>query len=333
MKCNTSKERLIGYLYKEMAPQELEATGQHLLQCPDCQKELEELSQTSQLLRAWPVEEPELKLVFVEEKPRGRKIRLPAWQGMRPSYRWGFAFVALFFLTFSVLTVLKFNRDKNGAANDIVLQEDNEPAPVFETPQNKNDSVIFPGETFAKNGFQHRVMTPGLEDQRISKDIDVMANIMDAALDRKYHHFVETGRKTYGAYLDGVGAVFLLKQDADTQQKPVELAQIFERLKSGRDLQNISWKTEIWFNSQNRDSLEDFPTTLLEIVGDYSHTLRPLSASESIVVAVDLLDKPGSSSAKPNRFILRVRKRDLDAYNRGQIQLAEFREKVQLQKY
>lgn len=333
MKCNVSREQLITYLYKEMTPEELEGLEKHLVQCPHCRQELEQLSQTSRLLRAWPVEEPDLKLVFVEEKPHGRKSWFsPGWQ-MRPWFRWGFVFAALFLLTSIVLVALRFNRDMNDSGSDFALQENTKPAPAFETPQHKHDSVAFREEEFRKNEFSRRTMAPEPENQQILKDIDVMANIMDAALDRKYHHFFETGGKTYGAYLDGVGAVFLLKEDADGKQEPLELGQIIERLKSGRDLPNLSWQPQIWINGQKQDSLEDFPNTLLEIVGDYSHTLRPLRDTESIVVAVDLDGKRGSSSNKPNRFILRVQKRDLDAYNQGQIRLAEFREKVQIQKY
>jgi hypothetical protein len=333
MKCNISKEQLIGYFYKEMAPEELKVIEKHLAQCPDCQKELEELSQTSRLLQAWPAEEPDLEFIFVEEKSRAKKFRLPGWRGMRPRHRWGSAFATMFLLAFMILTVLKFNRDMNGGNKNIALRENKTPVPVFEMSQHKLDSITFHGETLAENEFQNRIMAQNFENQRILKDIDVMANIMDAALDLKYHHFYETGGKIHGAYLDGVGAVFLLKEDADSQQQPVELTQIIEQLKSGRDLQNLSWQPGIRVNGQNLDSLEDFPGTLLEIVGDYSHTLRPLPAAESIVVAVDLDGSPGSPGARLNRFILRVQKKDLDAYNQGQIQLAEFREKVQIQKY
>lgn len=152
-----------------------------------------------------------------------------------------------------------------------------------------------------------------------------MANIIDAALERKYHRFFENGGKIRGAYMDGVGAVFMLKEDAGSRQEPAEWAQIIERLQPGMDSQTLSWQPEIRKNDQSVDSLEDFPGTLLEIVGDYSQTLRPLPESESIVVAVDLNDSRGSPGARPNRFILRVRKKDLDAYNQGQIQLTEFR--------
>lgn len=333
MKCNISKEQLIGYFYKETLQEEVEAIEKHLTLCPDCQKELEELSQTSRLLQAWPVEDPDLKFIFVEEKPRPKTFPLPDWRGIMVQHRRVFAFAALFFLTFIVLTVLKFNREMNGGSNNTALRENTPPVQVFEVPQHQHDSIIFRDYPVIGNEFGNRVMVPNSGNQRILKDIDVMANIMDAALERKYHRFFESGGKIRGAYLDGVGAVFLLKENSSDRQEPAEWAQIIERLQPGRDSQTLSWQPEIRVNGQSVDSLEDFPGTLLEIVGDYSQTLRPLPMSESIVVAVDLGDKSGSAGAPPNRFILRVQKKDLDAYNQGQIQLAEFREKVQIQKY
>lgn len=333
MKCNISKEQLIGYFYKEIPPEELETVEKHLPLCPDCQKELEELSQASRLLQAWPVEEPDLKFIFVEEKSRPKTFRLPDWQGIMPQHRRMVAFAALFLLTFVILTVLKFDREMNGGSNNTALRENTPPVQVFEVPQHQHDSIVFRDYPVAGNEFPNRVMVPNPGNQRILKDIDVMANIMDAALERKYQHFFESGGKIRGAYLDGVGAVFLLKENAGSRQEPAEWAQIAERLQSGGDSQTLSWQPEIRVNGQGVDSLEDFPGTILEIVGDYSQTLRPLPMSESIVVAVDLGDKFGNAGAPPNRFILRVQKRDLDAYSQGQIQLAEFREKVQIQKY
>jgi len=333
MKCNISKEQLIGYFYKEIPPEDLKAVEKHLTLCPDCQKELAELSQTSRLLQAWPVEEPDLKFIFVEEKPYAKAFHLSDWLVIMPQRHQVFAFAALFLLTFVVLTVLKFNREMNGSSNNAALRENTPPVQVFEVPQHQHDSIVFRDYPVAGNEFPNRLMVPNPGNQRILKDIDVMANIMDAALERKYQHFFESRGKIRGAYLDGVGAVFLLKENAGSRQEPAEWAQIAERLQSGGDSPALSWHSEIRVNGQSVDSLEDFPGTLLEIVGDYSQTLRPLPASESIVVAVDLGGKLGSAGAGVNRFILRVQKKDLDAYTQGQIQLAEFREKVQIQKY
>lgn len=79
MKCDLSKEQLIGYLYQDMEPGEQAAIEAHLAQCPACQRELEELSSTTETLRAWPDEEPNMNLVFVQEKMSRWKARMPSW--------------------------------------------------------------------------------------------------------------------------------------------------------------------------------------------------------------------------------------------------------------
>ncbi|MFQ5754194.1 MAG: anti-sigma factor family protein [bacterium] len=67
MKCELNKEKLIGYFYQDLEPEEKRVTEEHLSHCETCKKELAELAKTTQLLRTWADEETNLNLKFVPE--------------------------------------------------------------------------------------------------------------------------------------------------------------------------------------------------------------------------------------------------------------------------
>ncbi len=79
MTCEMEEERLVGYLYREMAPGEEEGVKTHLAGCPACQKRLERLSRTAGVLRTWTDEDPNIDLVFVREPIFFRRLRALDW--------------------------------------------------------------------------------------------------------------------------------------------------------------------------------------------------------------------------------------------------------------
>lgn len=79
MKCSMSKEKLVGYLYQDMEPEEQASIEAHLAQCPACRGTLEDLSSTTEILRAWPEEEPNMDLTFVQEEGSRGKVLKRGW--------------------------------------------------------------------------------------------------------------------------------------------------------------------------------------------------------------------------------------------------------------
>ena len=78
MNCDITREQLIAYLYDEdIHPNERERLKVHIETCPSCNQTLEELGSTSRILNAWNDEQPNLDLVFVQE-------RQPLWQNLLP---------------------------------------------------------------------------------------------------------------------------------------------------------------------------------------------------------------------------------------------------------
>lgn len=79
MNCDITREQLIAYLYDEdIHPNERERLKVHIETCPSCNQTLEELGSTSRILNAWNDEQPNLDLVFVQE-------RQPLWQNLLPT--------------------------------------------------------------------------------------------------------------------------------------------------------------------------------------------------------------------------------------------------------
>lgn len=75
MKCEFSREKLVGFFYDELAADERAGVEEHLSGCSSCRKEVKQLTQTTNLLQAWPDESPQLNLRFVAE-PARHKSRL-----------------------------------------------------------------------------------------------------------------------------------------------------------------------------------------------------------------------------------------------------------------
>jgi len=69
MNCEISKEQIVEYLYNDdLWPQDREQLQTHIANCPSCQQTLTELQATSNMLKAWPNESPNLNMVFVEDR-------------------------------------------------------------------------------------------------------------------------------------------------------------------------------------------------------------------------------------------------------------------------
>ncbi|MFQ5707210.1 MAG: zf-HC2 domain-containing protein [bacterium] len=108
MKCNMSKEQLMGYLYQEMAPSELDAFEAHLSQCSGCKKELQRLKQTSRLLSLWPDEESNMNVIFTQGGPGTGESWLTKWPVRAGWPRFAFGLAAAFSVLLVLLSLVNF---------------------------------------------------------------------------------------------------------------------------------------------------------------------------------------------------------------------------------
>jgi anti-sigma factor RsiW len=86
-------DRITDYVFGEMTTQEFTATQDHLRECSDCVRQVEELRRTHNFLQAVPDAEPPRPIIFEVE-------RKPAWK----PWLWKWAAPAAAALAASVLT-------------------------------------------------------------------------------------------------------------------------------------------------------------------------------------------------------------------------------------
>jgi len=79
-----TEEQLINYLYGECPLEEKKAIEAHLETHPETRGKLADLSKVSHTLQAWPDEDPNLDLVFVQERESFWKTLVPTWLIERP---------------------------------------------------------------------------------------------------------------------------------------------------------------------------------------------------------------------------------------------------------
>jgi len=133
MNCDISKEQIIEYLYNDdLWPQDREHLTTHIANCPTCQQTLAELQSTSNILKTWPDESPNLNMVFVED----RQSVIPQTIKRHPWY-WAFG-IAATLATLFALSFLNFELAyRNGTFHASVSLQSNthQTASTTETEQ------------------------------------------------------------------------------------------------------------------------------------------------------------------------------------------------------
>ncbi len=169
------------------------------------------------------------------------------------------------------------------------------------------------------------------DDENMNKNIDIMANILETALSRKHREGFYVVDKNRGIYLKGLGTLFFMKAELGSDW-PTPMAIVIDKQTKKRDVVQVKADGKKKSNRKTAESLNDFKDALLELVGDYGHTLRTLEPTEYVVVAVDF-NSWNFGDDQPSRFIIKAQKKDLDNYNRGTMKLAEFKQSVQFLEY
>ncbi len=196
----------------------------------------------------------------------------------------------------------------------------------------KADIIARRSGTMAGNDFNNRMQYRELPGGGDDSDLDVMARIVDTALRGKNQRMTEFDAETRPIYLEGLGALFLLRTslgdhsawflktpmpDAnellDIERKVVELQAASKRARG-------TWKTKY----------DNLRTRLAEIMADYGHTLRRLQRDEWIIVAADLRDAPEDG---PRELVCRVQKNAIDAYNNRSISREQLIKKIEYLEY
>lgn len=169
------------------------------------------------------------------------------------------------------------------------------------------------------------------ENETRSRNMDIMASILETALSRRHFEDYYLVGKNRAVYLKGLGALFFLNAELNLGRAPLPTVAPGE---FGEDAVRVRVTQRETRSKKNyEESLQNFENTLVELIGDYGHTLHNLAPAERVAAAVKFNSFWPLSDDGARRFILMVKKQDLDNYNRGNIKLAEFKQRVQIQQY
>lgn len=196
----------------------------------------------------------------------------------------------------------------------------------------KSDIVDFRKGKLKSETFRSRIVfLQHFDNKQENRNIDIMANILNTALNRKYHQEFSSRSGHEGVYLDGLGALFFLRGELfNGKSTYVVIEKYIREQRTGIGVKNTRKEQP---DEKIKESLADFKSELIELVGDYGHTLRRLKPTEYVVITVDFEPTWGPSLASPSQMILKVQKQDLDLYDRGELTLAQLRKKVAFQEY
>lgn len=203
----------------------------------------------------------------------------------------------------------------------------------------KSDIVEFRKGKIDEKVFRNRItFHKRLNSKQKNRNIDIMANILNTALNRKHGDEFRRDSKNRGIYLDGLGALFFMRGrllgERDVARYEYYLSKYYgER----EEIRAKGAKAETKTKSPEermKESIKGFKDELIELVGDYGHTLRTLKPTEYVVVNINFKNNWGARFLEsPQQVILKVRKQDLDRYDRGDLTLTAFRKKVEIQEY
>ena len=142
------------------------------------------------------------------------------------------------------------------------------------------------------------------DDSRMKK-IQILSVILDNSLKRTDQLVPNFGTRTLSMYYEGLGAVFFMN--------------------AGHGY----WEIHPLTTKQGAaevETRERFREKLIEVVGDYGYTLRTLGPEDYMVVDVRF---PAGWESNPG-LVLKVRKKDVDAFSREEMDFEEFRRKVEI---
>lgn len=195
-----------------------------------------------------------------------------------------------------------------------------------EVTAKKGDIMAYRRERISEAEFRKRIVSrEHRPDASTMKKIGVMAAIMDKVL-KHPSHTLSNSEKTLGIYKDGLGALFLVHAGSGYRRDyRVTIAgkktSVIHRARTGKALKG---------QSEIKDQLVE---DVVNVVGDYGYSLRTLKPDEYIVVDVRFPRGFRRRTSDPRGLVLKVKKRDVDAYSRGDLDLAAFRQKADIQEY
>lgn len=211
---------------------------------------------------------------------------------------------------------------------------DHNPVFMLEATVKKADIIDYRRGRMDYDDFRNSVLfEERMEHDAQTQNLEIMASIMNTALSRKYHKQFGTDGNVHGIHLDGLGVIFFMQGNLHGEFAMAWPEIIDISRKKNNAVVYVPAKERRRNSLQKyRKLIQEYKDALLEVVGDYGHTLRTIKSTEYVVVALNFRHASWGEEV-PKRMIMKIKKRDLDRYNRGDISFTQFKRKVVFNEY
>jgi len=182
----------------------------------------------------------------------------------------------------------------------------------------KADIVALRSGKLKADDFTDRLIFKNIETEASNSEIDIMARIIDTALQGRGREQAFHTDHSRGIYLDDFGAIFFTNatfgrelqmkvlQDLARRELEESLQKRVTEMQNASEQRRESWATQY----------KKFKQQLSEVIADYGHTLRQLKPQDNIVITADLDNAPENG---PGYLVCRIKKQHVDAFNAGRI--------------
>ncbi|MDZ7290185.1 MAG: hypothetical protein ONB44_23950 [candidate division KSB1 bacterium] len=182
----------------------------------------------------------------------------------------------------------------------------------------KSDIVALRTGQLKAEDFNNRVAFRDIDPETTSSEIDIMARIIDTALQGRSREPRFRSSNSRGIYLDDFGMIFFTNATFG-QDLAVRIIEDLSKTAAEENLQHRILELQT-ASDQRRENwtaeYKKFKLRLGEVIADYGHTLRQLRPQENIVISADLENAPDDS---PRYLVCSVKKQHVDAFNARRI--------------
>jgi hypothetical protein len=196
----------------------------------------------------------------------------------------------------------------------------------------KADIVALRTGKLKADDFNNRVAFRDLDPAASSSEIDIMARIIDTALQGHSREPMLRSSQSRGIYLDDYGAIFFTNATFG-QELALQVWEDAGKYEAAEDLQRRIRELQTASTRRRADwvaGYKKFKQQLGEVIADYGHTLRQIKPQNNIVITANLENAP---EEEPNYLVCRVKKQNVDAFNARRISREQLLKQIAFMEY
>jgi hypothetical protein len=196
----------------------------------------------------------------------------------------------------------------------------------------KADIVALRTGRLKSEDFNSRLVFQNVDPEAASSEIDIMARIIDTALQGRARQSMFHSSNSRGIHLDDYGVIFFTNV-AIGQDFSIRILEDFGKRATQESIERRLVDLQTASRQRQEDWLAEFKKfklQLSEVIADYGHTLRQLRPQDNIVITADLESAPENA---PQFLVCRVKKQQVDAFNARRISREQLLKQIAFMEY